>query len=273
MATESRERAAEGAERFAILGVGKHLLALSTHQVSEMFVLPDTRRPPHTPPHHRGVVSLRGRVLPALDLRVCLGLVSARSEVDAFVTLLTEREQDHRAWLAELEASVREGRPFGLATDPHLCKFGRWYDGYRAENVVLQNELARFEQPHADIHALGLEVGRLAAEGNAAEALRRVEAAREGLLAELCRQFERTREVVREQHKEIGVVVRLPGAEAVLVVDRAEAVAPLQPFEDDADPIAAGVLRAELVAGVARWKEASEPVLRLDLARLASFRP
>jgi purine-binding chemotaxis protein CheW len=43
----------------------------------------------------------------------------------AFVAMLEQRKQDHKRWLDELAASVREARAFTLTTDPHACAFGR----------------------------------------------------------------------------------------------------------------------------------------------------
>jgi len=67
------------------------------------------------------------------------------------------------------------------------------------------------------------------------------------------------------------VLVRLGQRPAVLVVDRAEAVAELQPIEAGDDPLAGGTLRIDLVPRLARWKGASQPVLVLDLDRVAAL--
>ena len=80
------------------------------------------------PPEIRGVINLRGKVMQLIDLRVKLGLPSAKAEFDELIQLLHDREQDHHNWLTELEACVRERRPFKMAKDPHACKFGLWYD-------------------------------------------------------------------------------------------------------------------------------------------------
>jgi chemotaxis signal transduction protein len=257
--------------RHGVFGVGSHLVAVHTSALQEMFVLPEVHRPPGVPAHQRGVVSLRGTVLPAVDLRVCLGFVSAERELDELVRLLEAREQDHRNWLAELERSVAERRPFGLATDPRKCKFGQWYYAFKTEDPVLRGELARFEQPHATIHQLALQVESLKAADRIAEAHELVERTRTGLLAELVQLFQRTRDVLRAQHKEIGVCSRLGDRQVVLIVDRADAVTELEPFEAGADPIRDGVLRTELVSGLARWKGAPQPVLLLDLPKLAAL--
>lgn len=254
--------------RCGVFGVGSHLVAIHASVLQEMFVLPEVRRPPGCAPHQRGLVDLRGTVLPAFDLRVSLGLESAQAEMEALVELLRQREQDHRNWLDELGRSVAERRPFGLATDPRKCRFGQWYYSFRTEDPVLRGELVRFEEPHAQIHALALEVEKLKASGGFEEAQRQVEGTRHGLLSELLERFARLRDTVREQHKEIGVCARLDGRAAVFIVDRAEAVAELEPFPREDDPVAAGVLQAGFVRSLARWKGAKQPVLVLDLARL-----
>ena len=78
----------------------------------------------------RGVINLRGRVIPLIDLRKRMGLPSAADETKAFCDLLDQRERDHRKWLDELEASLAERRAFALTSDA----LGKWYDGYRAQN-------------------------------------------------------------------------------------------------------------------------------------------
>ena len=258
--------------RHGIFGVGTHLLAIPAEQVLEMFVLPEVRRPPGVPEWQRGVTLLRGSALPAIDLRVCLGLESSEHELEAFLEEMRAREADHRAWLAELVASTREGRSFGLATDPRLCKFGRWYYAFKTENAVVRGALGAFEAPHAAIHGLAGKVATLRAEGRQADALELLEAARTGLLAELIEIFARTSRVMRDQHKEVGAVVRLGSREVVVVVDRADAVAELEPIDPADDPLRDGSLRVALVSRLARWRGAPQPVLVLDLERLAAMR-
>lgn len=258
-------------QRFGVFAVGPHLVGIPAEQVQEMFVLTDVRKPPGVPAHQRGVARLRGSALPAVDLRVCLGHVSAERELADLVQLLHDRERDHRNWLAELEASVRERRAFGLATDPRKCKFGQWYYAFKTDDAVLRGELARFEAPHAQIHGLAAEVAGHQAGGRHEAALQVVERARQGLLVELVEIFGRTRQALVDQQREVGVLVRLGQRPAVLVVDRAEAVAELQPIEAGDDPLAGGTLRIDLVPRLARWKGASQPVLVLDLDRVAAL--
>lgn len=255
--------------RFVILGAGPHLLAVDAAEVEEMFVLGVVSRTPGAPPAQRGVLLHRDRTYPVLDVRTCLGLSRAVEQVDALVELLEARERDHRRWLEELEASVREARPFGLATDPRLCKFGQWFYAYKAPDVVVAAEIARFEEPHARIHALASTVAARAAEAGQEAALAMIEDARGHVLQELIALFDRTRKVIRAQHREIGVSVTVAGRTVVLAVDTAEAVTPLEPLAEGHDPVGDGTLALPFVSRLARWKERAQPVLVLDLPALA----
>lgn len=256
--------------RHGIFGVGPHLVALPVEAIEDIFILPELHRQPGARPHERGLASLRGKALPALDLRVCFGMSSALAEIDALVRLLTERERDHRAWLDELMACVRSDREFTLTRDPQACKFGQWYHAFQTDDAVLRMELERFAAPHAAIHAIADTALGLASGGQKQRAVALVESARAGLLHELVRLFESTREILRRQHREIGVTVAHQERRTVFVVDSAEAVADLALFAAEDDPLLAGAVATPLVLRLARWTGAQQPVLVLDHERVVA---
>jgi hypothetical protein len=232
-----------GDGRFGVFGIGPTLVGLPAAEVQEIFVLPKPHPMPRQSACHRGIISLRGDVMPALDLRICFGMEPAEVELDAMLNLLLERERDHVNWLNTLEQSVKNGVPFTLAKDPHQCAFGRWYYAFHSEDAVLRSGLAAFEVPHAEIHAVADQIDLLRAEGKHAECLLLLERTRAGRLAELVRLFQSLRVVVREQHREIGVRVHLFGRPASLVADRAEAVAAVDVLAQEQDPTASGALK------------------------------
>lgn len=251
-----------------VFGVGTHLVGIAASHIHEMFVVGDVRRPPSVSRFQRGVVPLRRETLAAVDLRLCLGLPSAAGEMGELQQLLRDREQDHKEWLAELERCTREGRPFTLARDPHLCKFGRWFYGFRCDDAVVRGVLAAMEGPHALIHALADEVEARKAAGEIDAAVDLIARARAGALSELLRQFDAARRAIAEQCKEIGIVVEAGRRRSVLIVDRAEAVAKVEPFAASDDPIQSGAVPVDLVARVGRWKGSPSPVMVLDVERV-----
>ncbi len=89
-------------------------------------------------------------------------------------------------------------------------------------------------------------------------------------MTDLVHLFKKLREAVEEQHWEVGVTVTLRAGRTVLVVDRAEAVADLQRFAAEDDPLASGELSAEVVSSMASWGKLQQPVLLLDIERIAA---
>ncbi len=138
-------------EMWVIFKLADRLFGLSAADVKEMVALPEVRTVPNAPGSARGVTNLRGKVHVVWDLRQLLGLTTLRQETDALIQELTQREQDHKNWLAELERSIREQRAFTLTTDPHKCKFGIWYDTFKTENLILSSLLKKFDEPHQAI--------------------------------------------------------------------------------------------------------------------------
>jgi purine-binding chemotaxis protein CheW len=78
----------EGRTQFLAFLVGRDEYAVPILKVREIFAFEDATRVPATPSWIRGVVNLRGQVLPVIDLAVKLGLpptvVSLRSCVVVF---------------------------------------------------------------------------------------------------------------------------------------------------------------------------------------------
>jgi chemotaxis signal transduction protein len=198
--------------------------ALPTQEVRELVMKPQITAVPDTPPDVRGVMNIRGRMVPVIDLRARLGMKPASEESEGFCALMDQRRQDHVNWLDELEASTRERREFKLATDPHKCAFGRWYDTYKAENVWISTLLGRFAEPHQQIHSTAGQVLALQSQGQFEQAMALIERARGGVLAKMIALFENLQELIRESHQEIAVVLEADGRFFAVAVDEAVAV-------------------------------------------------
>jgi purine-binding chemotaxis protein CheW len=132
---------------------------------------------------------------------------------------MDQRAQDHRHWIDELEASVREDRRFMLATDPHQCAFGKWYDKFQSNNLIVAGFLKRFAAPHVRVHALALEIEQLVAKGQPEEAHRRIQDARSAELSEMLQLFQAFPEMIRTAHAEIAVVLDGANSKYAVCVD------------------------------------------------------
>jgi purine-binding chemotaxis protein CheW len=209
---------------FVLFQIKEGLYAVSSESVREIVMLPKVVAVPDMPPEIRGVINLRGKVMQLIDLRVKLGFPSAKTELDELVQLLHDREQDHHNWLTELEASVREKRPFKLARDPHACKFGLWYDKYQTDNSLLKMVLKKMNEPHRVIHAAADEVLQRTESGDVNGAMELLAARRSRELADLSKLFEEARRILQEHHRELAVVLGRGERRFAISIDVMEAV-------------------------------------------------
>lgn len=68
---------------WVVVEADKRLFAIATGQVREMLIAPRVARVPRTPESVRGVMNLRGQVMPLVDLRMRLGVLPAGAAVRA----------------------------------------------------------------------------------------------------------------------------------------------------------------------------------------------
>jgi len=224
---------------FVIFQVRAGLYAVGSESVREIVILPKVVGIPNMPPEVRGVINLRGKVIQLIDLRVKLGLPSAKEELDELIQLLQDREQDHRNWLTELESCVVEHREFKMARNPHACKFGLWYDKYQSDNSLFKMVLKKMEKPHETIHAAADEVLQRAERGDKDGAMEMLAARRNGELAELAKLFEEGRGILREHHRELAMVLGRGDKRSAVSIDLVEAVERIP--EENIEPMPASM--------------------------------
>jgi purine-binding chemotaxis protein CheW len=204
--------------------IEKGQYAVSSQFVSTMVAVPGTRPVPHAPPYVRGIINLRGRVLPLIDLRLRMGYSSALKEQDDFRRLLAQREQDHVSWLNELEASVEEGRDFTLTTDPTRCAFGQWYANFQTKDSTLKSFIHKFDRPHRKIHAVADRVKELIQSGQHEEARQAIDSARANELKAMVQLFRKAGDIIAETHREIAMVIETPAFDYGVAIDQVLAV-------------------------------------------------
>ncbi len=254
---------------WTIVVLDKSLFAVPVDDVQIMVMLPKVSRVPNAPQHVRGVINLRGKVTPVIDLRVRLGMTSLEDETRQLTSMLSQREQDHKNWIAELELSVKERRAFKLATDHHLCAFGKWYDTFRTDNLVLAAMLKKFDEPHQRIHAIANRVKALEKAGNLDAAQRMIDEARNGDLAVMVRLFASLRAELLESSREVAVVLATKDQPFAIAVDSVETVSRLVKGTDD-DIRTSGIAFTEpgLVTAVGRLDKSDKLVVVLDTAKV-----
>lgn len=106
----------------------------------------------------KGVFDFRGSVIPLLELRSVLGKISFEAEHQQFTYDMDMRKSEHMAWVSELARCTYSGEKFTLATDPHQCAFGKWYDSYKPSNQAVAFDMKKIEDPHRLLHEAAIRI-------------------------------------------------------------------------------------------------------------------
>ena len=91
---------------WVVVRLKKELYGISANHVREMVQASNVTGMPRMPEFVRGVINLRGGIIPLIDMRTTLGVQSERAETDELIHTLIQREQDHLNWLNNLKKSV-----------------------------------------------------------------------------------------------------------------------------------------------------------------------
>ena len=242
--------------------------AVSTKYVREMVAMPKAIKIPKTPDYIRGVINLRGQTIPIMDLRVKLGMTSLIAETDQLISLMNDREEDHKNWIAELEKSVREKRDFKLTTDPNKCKFGKWYNGFKTDSRVLENLLKKFNRPHKKIHAIAKEVEQEVAGNNFEAAFTIIRETRDNELTEMVDLFDEVRSFLKDSSREIAVVLEYENIDMIISVDSVETVEKIGREEVEKLSDVVNTVDNEFVAGVGKREKVDKMIQLIDVKKL-----
>lgn len=253
---------------YVIAGVKDLQLAVSAEYVQEIVRTPRWHEVPNVPRHIRGVINLRGKVLPLLDLRLRMALPSASEDVEQMIAMLATREQDHVLWLRELRAAVSEGRPFTLARDPTECAFGKWYYGYKAQDIGFASVMYRFELPHRRVHALADEVLKCVEQGERTKAKELIQHTEDGDLRTVVNLFAEARTAFREARKEVALVLTDGRKHLAVAVDTVTSVEPITEDTIADATQATGGVKSDLIRKVAQRAGGKGVVFLLDAEAL-----
>ena len=93
---------------YLTFSLGDETFALDVANVREVLDLSDITKVPRTPDFMRGVINLRGRVVPVMDMRIKFGLPAEEDTVDTCI-IVAEVDLDGEATvIGALADSVRE---------------------------------------------------------------------------------------------------------------------------------------------------------------------
>ena len=158
-----------------------------------------------------GVKDYVGTPTPVFDLGLIMNNVVTEQTNNELVEKFSKGEKEHVDWFATLEQSIKTGIAFDAEKSSHKCEFGAWYDNLTVEDEDLSSLLKRFKEPHKRLHALADKLIGLRDSDQLDEALRLLEAERNGTLIQLRRLFEDAQMQVIESYKPIIVYTTVDG--------------------------------------------------------------
>jgi chemotaxis signal transduction protein len=221
---------------------------------------------PQSEPYIRGIMQYQGFPIKLVDLRALFHMESKETEIEAFKQMIDMRKQDHIHWVEELERCANAHQPFTLATDPHQCAFGRWYDSFRSDSNAVKTHLNRIKEPHEKLHAVAHEVLACSQEHDKCtreECLKVTLAkAKEEYMIEILQILEDIKQAVVDDFREMVIVFDTGKQLYGILVDKVLSVEELDFLKGD---YSAGVtFQTQYIGGVAKTKKTNKLVLLID---------
>ena len=102
------EEAATEADLYLTFRLERELLALEVARVHEVLDLCPITRVPRTPDYMRGVINLRGSVIPVIDLHLKFGLASAETTIESRIVVLELTHEGEAVVVGVLTDSVHD---------------------------------------------------------------------------------------------------------------------------------------------------------------------
>lgn len=152
-----------------IFRAGGGLYCADSRYVSTILEQPKFQILPDTPPYITGIFPYRDKSITMFDLRTALRQPSMEEEYAAFSKMLDDRRQDHINWVNALEHSIETGERFTLATDPHQCALGQWFDHFHSDSQEITLRLSKLDAPHKKLHESALLVEQCRQQGDEEE--------------------------------------------------------------------------------------------------------
>ena len=93
---------------YLTFGLGDETFAFDVANVKEVLDLADVTKVPMTPDFMRGVINIRGRVVPVIDMRIKFGLPADEDTVDTCIIVVEVQLDEETVVIGALADSVRE---------------------------------------------------------------------------------------------------------------------------------------------------------------------
>lgn len=262
------DQAANSAEDLATVQLvafklGHEEFAFQMERVREILRVDRPNEVPGTPKHVLGVLTVRGTILPVINLRVLLGMENLESEVVAEAAALAVA---FKAWLKAAAESVRAGNTKLDVAGPEAVR--KWMAGSTTSSETLLEVLSKIRAANDQL-VRGLAQMRAANDAEAADATSMESELQAGgqQVIDLLEEFQASvKEHIREDQRLI--VVQAHGSLIALLVDKVREVLKMPQRQIDPPPAHLSDDQNVELSGIAKLDNGKRLIMLLDANRL-----
>lgn len=125
---------------FLTFKLGEELFAANVSKVIEILEIPKVTRVPRSPDFMRGVINLRGNVLPVIDSRVKFGLPPADDTINTCIVVLNIQLASQQAVIGMVVDAVKEVIVFDTASIQAVPEIGSRYKSDFIEGMTKSDD-------------------------------------------------------------------------------------------------------------------------------------
>lgn len=242
----------------------------SQNVVSIIHLTKDITVAPHEQDFIKGLFTFRGAPIKLIDTRNLMNYKSTKQELEDFELMLEKRKEDHINWVNELTRCAVEHDEFKLATNPHECAFGKWYDSFQSNFEIINFHMRKIEEPHKLLHETALEVLKCQNECDNCERdeclKETLKRAKEEYMPEVLDLIEQAKKIFSTNYKEMIIVLNYEGQNFGVIVDEVVSVEDLIFLSTEDNKTAS--LRTQFVSSIAKTNKSEDLILILDLDQM-----
>lgn len=168
--SEGESSAETDHEQLVTFRLGDEEYGFSIMDVKEIIRVPEITQVPNAPPGVEGITCLRSQVLPVLNLRTKFGFRTLAAEMEALLAKTKTFEEQHRALVSGLEASLRGGSAAAGELSYDNCEFAKWRKTFSTADTFLNGLLAPLDKAQKAFYPAAKAVKDLLDRGDAASA-------------------------------------------------------------------------------------------------------
>lgn len=120
--------------------LAEELFATNVNKVLEILEIPKITKVPHSPVFMRGVINLRGSVLPVIDARAKFGMNETQDTVNSCIMVLEVNTQDQTITIGAVVDSVQEVMEINSVDIQPAPSIGLRYRSEFIDGMVKSNE-------------------------------------------------------------------------------------------------------------------------------------